>query len=134
MFVVTPILLFLNPVQALQQNLKQCCCSYCIRSDKCHLVIPFRTNDILSKIFTPSTVFVSPSTVRTSFPISREGLKSINGYLLEDGRISSSSIFSSALFLAGCLLGFRSICRKRCMNSCNSFIRSSFSYLLPSSA
>ena len=38
-------------------------------------------------------------TVNTSFPISLFGRKSIYGYLRLDGLISSSSIFSSALFL-----------------------------------
>ena len=52
-----------------------------------------------SKIFSPSIVLDKFSTVRTSFPISRNGRKSMYGYLRLDGRMSSNSIFSRARFL-----------------------------------
>ena len=57
----------------------------------------FTINDILSRTLTPSIVLEIPSTVSTSLPISLDGLKSIYGYFLLDGLISSSSIFSNAL-------------------------------------
>ena len=57
----------------------------------------FTINDILSRTLTPSIVLDIPSTVSTSLPISLDGLKSIYGYFLLDGLISSSSIFSNAL-------------------------------------
>ena len=85
-----------------------------------------RVKEILSRTFTPSMVFVSPSTERTSFPISRAGRKSIYGYFLLDGRISSSSIFSNARFLDVACLDLEALAENLWMNSCNSLIFSSF--------
>ena len=54
----------------------------------------FTLNDILSSIFTPSIVLEMFFTCKISFPGSLSGLKSIYGYFLLDGFISSNSIFS----------------------------------------
>ena len=50
----------------------------------------FTINDTLSSTLTPSIVLEIPSTVSTSLPISLAGLKSIYGYFLLDGLISSN--------------------------------------------
>ena len=47
-------------------------------------------NDTLFNTFSPSTVFEIFSTESISFPDSLSGLKSINGYLLVEGLISSN--------------------------------------------
>ena len=88
-------------------------------------------NDTLSSTLTPSIVLEIPSTVSTSLPISLAGLKSIYGYFLLDGLISSNSIFSSALFLEVACLDLEALAENLWIKSCNSLIFSSF-FLLAS--
>ena len=82
--------------------------------------------EMLSNTFSPSMVLLSPSTVNTSFPISRFGRKSMYGYLRLDGCISSSWIFSNARFLEVACLDFEAFALNLEINSCSSLIFSSF--------
>ena len=66
-------------------------------------------------------VLESPSTVRTSFPISRFGRKSMYGYLRLDGLISSSWIFSRARFLEVACLDLEALALNREIKSCKFF-------------
>ena len=91
----------------------------------------FTINDTLSSTLTPSIVLEIPSTVSTSLPISLAGLKSIYGYFLLDGLISSNSIFSRALFLEVACLDLEALAENLWIKSCNSLIFSSF-FLLAS--
>lgn len=70
--------------------------------------------------------FERPSTMSTSFPISRFGRKSMYGYLRLEGRISSSCIFSKARFLDVACFDFDALAENLDINSCNSLIFSSF--------
>ena len=85
----------------------------------------FTINDTLSSTLTPSIVLEIPSTVSTSLPISLAGLKSIYGYFLLDGLISSNSIFSRALFLEVACLDLEALAENLWIKSCNSLIFSS---------
>ena len=82
----------------------------------------FTINDTLSSTLTPSIVLEIPSTVSTSLPISLAGLKSIYGYFLLDGLISSNSIFSRALFLEVACLDLEALAENLWIKSCNSLI------------
>ncbi len=74
----------------------------------------------------PSCEAVKPSTVNTSFPISRPIWKLMNGYLRLDGRMSSNSILSSIFLRDVACFDFEAFAEKRAMNACNSLIFSSF--------
>ena len=87
--------------------------------------------EILSSTFTPSIVLERFSTIRTSFPISRLGRKSMYGYLRLEGRMSSSWIFSRALLREVACLDLEALALNLEINSCNSLIFSSF-FLLAS--
>ena len=76
-------------------------------------------NDTLSKTLTPSTVLVNPSTSKTSFPISLSGVNPTYGYLLLDGCISSTCIFSNCFFLDVACLAFDAFELNLAMNSFN---------------
>lgn len=65
-------------------------------------------------------------TSKQSFPISLSGLKSINGYFLDDGLISSKVILSSIFFLEVACLDLAALAANLAMKSFNSLILSSF--------
>ena len=87
----------------------------------------------MSKTFFPSIVLVIFLSDKISFPGSLSGLKSIYGYFLLDGFISSSSIFSNDFFLEVACFDLEAFALNLAINSCNSLIFSSF-YLFASFA
>ena len=89
----------------------------------------FTVKDTLSNTFSPSIVLLIFLTVRISFPGSLSALKSIYGYLLFDGFISSNSIFSNDFFLEVACLDLEAFALNLAINACNSFIFSSFSFV-----
>ena len=93
----------------------------------------FTVKLILFNTFTPSTVLERFFTTNISFPTSLSGLKSMYGYFLLDGFISSNSIFSNDFFLDVACLDLEALALNLAINSCNSFIFSSF-FLLASFA
>ena len=102
------------------------------------LSFDFTVNDTLFNIFSPFIVLEIFFTCNISFPGSLSGLKSTYGYFLLDGLISSNFIFSSVFFLEVACLDFDAFALNLAINSCNSFIFSSFlwkrtvqSYRLP---
>ncbi|MNP00064.1 hypothetical protein D3C76_918480 [compost metagenome] len=96
------------------------------------ILSPFVTvKETLFKTFSPSIVLDILLTVTTSLPISLLGLKSIYGYFLVDGFISSKLIFSNNFFLEVACLDLEALALNLCINSFNSVIFSSF-FLLDS--
>ena len=83
-------------------------------------------NEILFNIFSPFIVLEMFFTCKISFPGSLSGLKSIYGYLLFDGIISSNSIFSNDFFLEVACLDLEAFALNLAINACNYFIFSSF--------
>ena len=81
---------------------------------------------MLSNNFIPSIVLETFFTCNISFPGSLSGLKSIYGYFLFDGFISSSCIFSNVFFLDVACFDLEAFALNLAIKSCNSFIFSSF--------
>ena len=65
-------------------------------------------------------------TCKISFPASLSDLKSIYGYFLFEGLISSNSIFSRDFFLDVACFDFEALALNLAIKSCNSLILSSF--------
>jgi len=96
------------------------------------ILSPFKTVKlILLSILFPSIVLHNLFTDSISFPAGFSILKSIYGYFLDDGTISSNSIFSSIFFLDVACLDFEAFAENLAIKDCNSFIFSSF-FLLAS--
>ena len=85
---ISPAIIWNNTVFAFSLSAKNAILSFA-----------FTVNDTLSNNFTPSTVLEIFLTCKISFPGSLSGLKSMYGYFLFDGFISSNSIFSRVFFL-----------------------------------
>ena len=82
----------------------------------------FTVNDMLFSIFSPFIVFDIFFTCNISFPASLSGLKSIYGYFLLDGFISSSSIFSNDFLRDVACFDFYAFALNLAINSCSSLI------------
>ncbi len=95
--------------------------------DKIAILSPGRPiNEILSNTFSPSIVLETFSTLTISFPISRPIGKLMNGYLREDGLISSKVILSNCFLRAVACFDFDALAENRATNSCSCLICSSF--------
>ena len=81
---------------------------------------------ILFKTISPFISLETPSTCKTSLPGSFSNLKSTYGYFLDEGFISSNTILSNNFFLDVACLDLDAFALNLAMNSCNSFIFSSF--------
>ena len=85
----------------------------------------------LSRIFTSSNGFGDVLTVSNCLPASRSDLKLMNGYLREEGRMSSSVSFSSCFLREVACFDFDALALKRWMNASSS-LRFSSIFLLVS--
>ena len=113
--VIVPAIICINVVVAKSER------------DKIAILSPGRPiNEMLSNTFSPSIVLEIFSKRIMSFPISRLSGKLINGYLRDEGLISSSVILSNCFLRAVACLDFDAFAEKRATNSCNCLICSSF--------